>query len=346
MLYKCFATFEVHYSSTLYLLSMKKLLLLSFCLFFAACGFAQTTYLADTAFTTDIGFGGAGASCVAQHGFYFGWQMGRATDAWVADVFTVPSGATWTFDTVIVYGYQTNSGTTSTFLNCNLQIYQGTPGLGGTVVWGDTSTNVLSSTGFTGIYRVDTVTAHGGLLGAGRPIMYLKLYLATPPHLAAGTYWLSWSTAGSLTANSCPPKVLPGRLSPTGQSGRQLVGGNWNYVLDSSVEMGFNKIIKASAALTSGVAQVQGSAAATLQQNVPNPFRSTTSITFNMPEAGNLRLSVYNMAGQLVATPFDGWAGSGLHQVAFSASGLPAGIYCYRLSGTATAESRQMIVAD
>ena len=79
--------------------------------------------------------------------------MDRTQEAWVADAFTVPAGATWKFDTVIVYGYQYGSTTSSSFTGCNLQIYNDTPGVGGVVIWGDTSTNVLVSTGWTAFTR-------------------------------------------------------------------------------------------------------------------------------------------------------------------------------------------------
>ncbi len=200
-----------------------KYALLTLCCVVSFNALSQTTYLADIAFYTDIGYGGAEASCKAAHLEYNGWQMSHAQYAWVADAFTVPAGTVWAFDTVIVYGYQYGSTTTSPFLNCNLQIYNGTPGLGGTVIWGDTSTNVLASTGWTGIYKVDTFSSDNGLNNVNRPIMYLKLYLATPATLSAGTYWLSWSSAGSVS-NSCvaPDKVLPGRINPTGQTARGL----------------------------------------------------------------------------------------------------------------------------
>lgn len=326
---------------------MKKLFLLS--LLSVSCSlpvFSQITYLADTAFTTDAGLGGAPASCVARHTHFFGFQMGRPQNAWIADVFTVPAGDTWVFDTVIVYGYQSGSGLTSTFLNCNLQIYQGTPGLGGTVVWGDTSTNVLASTGFTGIYRVDTLPSSGGLTNNTRPIMYLKLYLATPARLSAGTYWLSWSTAGSLAANSCPGKVLPGRVNPSGQSGRQMVGGTWNYVLDSSLDIGFNKIIKASAAVAASLEApfVNNNSYSMLRQNVPNPFNGSTAISFNMTHCGYARLTIYNSIGQSVATLCDGQTDAGEHQVTFSGDKLPAGVYYYQLTTDSGVESKQMIM--
>ncbi len=324
---------------------MKKLLpVFCVCIMISSVTKAQVTYLADTAFTTDVGYDGAGASCRAPHTEYFGWQMGRAQGSWVADVFTVPPSATWAFDTVIVYGYQYGSGTTSTFLNCNLQIYQGTPGLGGTVVWGDTSTNVLNSTGFTGIYRVDTFAADGGLTSTNRPIMFLKLYLSPAPILTEGTYWLSWSSAGSSASiPDAPDKVLPGRINPSGQTARQLFGGTWYYIRDSSDNIGMDMIIKASAAVA-GVSNVNQTAPAILDQNTPNPFSNTTEISFYMPQSGHARVTVYNTIGQLVTTVFDGEAAIGEHHVTLTAENLPAGLYYCRLLTSTATESKQMLL--
>ncbi len=324
---------------------MKKLFLLSIiCCAISFRSYSQRVYLADTAFTTDVGFGGAAASCIAPHMYDDGWQMGRPQSTWLADEFTVPSDSTWVFDTVIVFGYQKGSGTTSTFLNCNLQIYSGTPGLGGAVIWGDTLTNHLVSTGFTGIYRVDTITANGGLTSTYRPVMYLKLYLPAPPVLTAGTYWLSWSAAGSLAvAPASPDKVLPGRINPSGQVARQLFGGVWYNITDSSQRIGMDMIIEASAGLA-GITNVNKTLPPALGQNIPNPFNTATDISFYMPQAGPAKLMVYNTIGQLVATLTDGVSNAGEHHLTFNTGGLPAGIYYYQLSTVAGVESKQMLM--
>jgi len=321
---------------------MKKLLLLPcLCIVISFTSFAQITYLIDTAFTTDIGFGGAPASCIFTGGNDFGFQMYRPQGTWLADVFTVPAGSTWIFDTVIVYGYQKGSGTASTYLNCNFQIYSGTPGLGGIVIWGDTSTNVLISSGFTGIYRVDTIPADGGLTSVERPIMYLKLYLSPAPNLSAGTYWLSWSSAGSLSASGSPSKVLAGRINPTGQQARQLYEGTWNYTVDNGHDVGMDKIIKAKEGLES-VLNVQYQTTSILNPNTPNPFSNTTDISYYLSGSGYTNLSVYNTLGELVKTLIDGDMNSGMHHVTFNAGDLPAGAYYYRLSTNTFTRSRQM----
>ncbi len=324
---------------------MKKLLLISICAAMSFGAFAQVTYLADTAFTTDAGYGGAPASCAFTGGIVEGWEMNRSRGQWLSDVFSIPADSTWTFDTVIIYGLQKFSGTTSTFISCNLQLYNSAPGLGGTVIWGDTSTNVLVSTGFTGIYRVDTGAPSGGLTGTERPIMYLKLHLSPAPHLNGGTYWLSWSALGTLSdtgTTSSPPKVLPARINPPGQMGRQYYNGVWDSVVDDGQIEGFNMIIKAKAGIES-VAKVTESNSL-LNQNCPNPFTGSTKISFYVPEAGYAKISVYNTLGQLVSVPFDGYAISGEHQVTFNASNLPSGVYYYRLNTLASAVSKQMLL--
>ncbi|MCD6012871.1 MAG: hypothetical protein K0Q79_2733 [Flavipsychrobacter sp.] len=323
-----------------------KQLIAALCIIAAFHANAQTVYLADTAFVTDVGIGGAPTSCKTNGMMYNGLSMERTEFIWLADAFTVPSGETWVFDTVIVYGYQFGSTTTSPFMSCNLQIYNGAPGLGGSVIWGDTITNVLKGAAFTGIYKVDTIAANGGLMSDKRPIMALKLHLSPAPSLTAGTYWLSWSATCASTFNPavCPYKVLPGRLNPPGQVSRILYpGSSWQYATDNGLNIGLNKIIKAKAGLAA-LPAIAGNARNTLSQNIPNPFSNTTEITYNLAVAGDVTLAVYNILGQVVATLANGHMSAGTHSITFNANNLPPGSYYYKLSAPAGAESKQMVV--
>lgn len=82
-----------------------------------------------------------------------------------------------------------------------------------------------------------------------------------------------------------------------------------------------------------------------LSQNYPNPFNPTTSISFNLPEATNVSLSVYNMIGQKVAVLVDGRRTAGEHTVAFDASSLSSGVYIYRLrSGSMTITKKMTLL--
>jgi PKD repeat protein len=68
-----------------------------------------------------------------------------------------------------------------------------------------------------------------------------------------------------------------------------------------------------------------------LGQNYPNPFNPITQIEFGMPTPGHVRLDVYNVKGERVATLASGTYGMGFHAVEWNAAGMSSGIYFYRL---------------
>ncbi|MDO8549579.1 MAG: Ig-like domain-containing protein, partial [Ignavibacteria bacterium] len=91
-----------------------------------------------------------------------------------------------------------------------------------------------------------------------------------------------------------------------------------------------------------------------LEQNYPNPFNPITQIRFGIPEAGFVKLEVYNLLGQKIVTLIDEEMSSGYHSVDFSAkdgsaSGgngkdLSSGIYVYTLSVNDFVTSKKMIL--
>jgi hypothetical protein len=83
----------------------------------------------------------------------------------------------------------------------------------------------------------------------------------------------------------------------------------------------------------------------TLSQNYPNPFNPSTMISYNLIESGMTRLTVFDMLGREVAVLVDQNQSAGTYQVSFDASGLPTGMYLYRLqSGTRSLTGKMLLV--
>lgn len=82
----------------------------------------------------------------------------------------------------------------------------------------------------------------------------------------------------------------------------------------------------------------------TLDQNYPNPFNPSTVIRYQLPEAAQVSLEVFDMAGRKVADLVNGQVSAGSHTVNFDASQLSSGIYMYRLQTGSTTLTRKLTV--
>ncbi|GJQ62363.1 MAG: hypothetical protein SCALA702_14160 [Melioribacteraceae bacterium] len=81
-----------------------------------------------------------------------------------------------------------------------------------------------------------------------------------------------------------------------------------------------------------------------LEQNYPNPFNPSTKIRFNLPEANNVKLSVYNTLGQEVATLVNSYMNAGSYEFNFDASDLTSGIYFYSVTAGNYSSIKKMIL--
>ena len=68
-----------------------------------------------------------------------------------------------------------------------------------------------------------------------------------------------------------------------------------------------------------------------LEQNYPNPFNPTTTIKYQLPAAGNVELSIYNVLGQKMQTLVSKRKEAGSYKVDWNGKGFASGIYFYRL---------------
>ncbi|MGK9368669.1 putative Ig domain-containing protein [Melioribacter sp. Ez-97] len=81
-----------------------------------------------------------------------------------------------------------------------------------------------------------------------------------------------------------------------------------------------------------------------LLQNFPNPFNPTTTIKYAVPKEAHVRLTVYNVLGQEIATLVNGLKSAGYHTVSFDASNLNTGMYIYKLEAGDFTSIKKMIL--
>jgi len=81
-----------------------------------------------------------------------------------------------------------------------------------------------------------------------------------------------------------------------------------------------------------------------LNQNFPNPFNSSTTITFGLPVSGSADLSIFDCLGRCVYS----WQGSflraGHHRLTWNSGNTASGVYYYRFNAGQFSETKRMIL--
>ena len=82
----------------------------------------------------------------------------------------------------------------------------------------------------------------------------------------------------------------------------------------------------------------------TLEQNYPNPFNPTTTIAFSLNTASPVKLTVFDILGQEVATLVNENKSVGSHKVQWRANTMPSGVYYYRLEADGISKTHKMVL--
>jgi hypothetical protein len=80
-----------------------------------------------------------------------------------------------------------------------------------------------------------------------------------------------------------------------------------------------------------------------LNQNFPNPFNPSTTISFSIPQAEHVKLSVYDLSGREVSLLLDKFLNAGNYRINWSALNVSSGIYFYKLEAGGFSETKKMI---
>lgn len=81
-----------------------------------------------------------------------------------------------------------------------------------------------------------------------------------------------------------------------------------------------------------------------LNQNYPNPFNSETVISFSLPRAEYVSLSLFNLLGVAIVKLHEGYLHGGYHTFNFSVQSLSSGIYFYRLRTNTKSDTKRLII--
>jgi len=81
-----------------------------------------------------------------------------------------------------------------------------------------------------------------------------------------------------------------------------------------------------------------------LLQAYPNPFNATTTVSYRLPTAGTVDVSVFDVNGRLVAALSKGHRDAGTYKVSWNAENLASGLYLVRLVGKEVNTSRKIVL--
>ncbi len=99
----------------------------------------------------------------------------------------------------------------------------------------------------------------------------------------------------------------------------------------------------------SGVESASAPTRYELRQNYPNPFNPTTTIGFDLPQAGRVRLTVFDMSGRIIRTLVDGELSAGRHEAVWDSQddggrAVASGMYIVIMETDFFRDHRKMIL--
>lgn len=173
-------------------------------------------------------------------------------------------------------------------------------------------------------------------------------FTPTPVNAVAGDT-VKWTNDGLLTHTSTSDSGVwnSGFLGPGASYMRQFnTPGSFPYHCEIHTFMLGTVIVSPTSVGDENSEAVPNSYS--LNQNFPNPFNSSTRISFYLPKGGNIKLEVYNILGQKMRTLLEKAEEPGPKTISWDARddkglSVPTGIYFYRLTAKDFVDTKKMV---
>jgi len=120
-------------------------------------------------------------------------------------------------------------------------------------------------------------------------------------------------------------------------------GNHYYYCVTADYDCGCSSPSAEVSALVTGIAEQTQALPTTyyLYPANPNPFNPQTRVHYDLPKPGTVKLRVYNVLGEMVATLVDKWQEAGRYEVIFSANSFSSGVYYLVLEAGAFRDVRR-----
>jgi hypothetical protein len=146
---------------------------------------------------------------------------------------------------------------------------------------------------------------------------------------------------GSFSGSTNPGTIKPSSTNTSGSLTFRFVSNG------NGLASGWGAVVKSTQGVTD-VEEDQGNTVIpsifALEQNYPNPFNPTTTINFDVPNASNVILKVYDVLGNEITTLVNEELSPGSYEATFDGSGLSSGVYFYRMQAGDFVEIRKLVL--
>jgi hypothetical protein len=187
-------------------------------------------------------------------------------------------------------------------------------------------------------YKVDVISLKG--LDGKYKMAWINRDAPDPDFLYSSGYY-----TGSFSFTS--PVALQGagintNLSWGGSAGYRLTGSDSCFAVFEGVAGANVYAVNGCSGAVTNIPTNEIPVRYSLLQNYPNPFNPSTSIKFEIPKEGIVKLVVYDILGKEVATLINDKKSAGSYIVDFNATGIASGVYFYKLITTEFTDIKKM----